>query len=397
MTVPSRVLGLACTVLLALTACSKPAQPQMPTPEVGIVEAKPQTTPIQLDLVGRLSAYRSADVRARVAGVLQKRIYTEGTEVKEGQPLFQIDPAPFKAVLSEAQGRLTAAEATYKNAKIVADRARRLSPEQYVSRSDVDNAEATERTAAASVQQARAAVESARINLSYANVTAPISGRAGQQQVTEGALVGSGSSTLLTTVDQIDPLYVNFSISNDELLQLRQAQHQGSVQLSSGGTSTVDVLLSDGSKYAHSGTLDFSGATVDPRTGTVSLRAVLPNSDHLLLPGAFVTFKATLGQRSNTILLPGTSVQRDTTGAYVLVIGKDGKVMRKNVTTTGLQNGQWLITAGLSTGDQVIVDGIQKVKEGIPAKSTPWKPSAFNPNTSHAQANKPTNAAKTEQ
>ncbi|ALQ95276.1 efflux RND transporter periplasmic adaptor subunit [Xylella fastidiosa] len=396
MTVPLRVLGLAYTVLLALTACSKSEQPQMPTPEVSIVEAKPQTTPIQLDLVGRLSAYRSADVRARVAGILQKRIYTEGTEVKEGQPLFQIDPAPFQATLLEAQGRLAAAEATYKNAKIVADRARRLSPEQYISRSDVDNAEAAERTAAASVEQARAAMQNARINLNYANVTAPISGLAGQQRVTEGALVGSGSSTLLTTVDQIDPLYVNFSMSNDELMQLRQAQHQGSVQLSSDNTSTIDVLLSDGSKYPHQGILDFSGATVDPSTGTVSLRAVLPNTDHLLLPGAFVTFKANLGQRNNTILLPGAGVQRDANSAYVLVIDKDGKVIRKNVTTIGMKDNQWLITAGLSNGDRVIVDGLQKVKEGAPAKAIPWKPDLIS-SSAHAAAKTPTHTAKTEQ
>ncbi|HHW4679612.1 MAG TPA: efflux RND transporter periplasmic adaptor subunit [Xylella sp.] len=397
MTVPFRVLGLTCTVLMALTACNKPEQRQMPIPEVAIVEAKPQTNPIQLDLVGRLSSYRSADVRARVAGVLQKRIYTEGTEVKEGQRLFQIDPAPLQAALSEAQGRLTAAEATYQNAKMVADRARRLSPEQYVARSDLDNAEAAERTAAANVQQARAAMQSANINLSYANVTAPISGRAGQQQVTEGALVGAGSSTLLTTIDQIDPLYVNFSISNNELMQLRQAQKQGSVQLSNSNTSTIDVLLGDGSKYEHPGTLDFSGATVDPRTGAVSLRAVLPNPDHLLLPGAFVTFKAHLGQRNNTILLPGSSVQRDANGAYVLLIAKDSKVIRKNVTTTGLQDGHWLITAGLSTGDRVIVDGIQKVKEGAPAKGTLWKPDESHPSTSNTPDNKPTHTAKTEQ
>ncbi|UYB54065.1 efflux RND transporter periplasmic adaptor subunit [Xanthomonas sp. AM6] len=375
MTSPLRSLALACAVVVVLASCKKKEEQQaMPPPEVGVLEAKPQSLPLQRELVGRLSAYRSADVRARVAGVLEKRLYTEGTDVKEGQPLFQIDPAPLRASLASAQGQLAAAEATYANAKVAASRARSLAPQSYVSKSDLDAAEATERTSAASVQQARAAVESARINLGYATVTAPISGRAGKQQVTEGALVGQGDTTLLTTIDQLDPLYVNFSMSSDEMAQLRQAQAQGNVALNAEGKSTVQVKLGDGSTYAQSGTLDFSDTAVDPSTGSVTLRALLPNPDRVLLPGAFVTFAANLGQRNNAFLIPQEAILRDAKGAYALVVGKDGKVGRKDVVTVGQQEGKWIITSGLQAGDQVIVSGLQKAKEGTPAKATPWTP-----------------------
>lgn len=376
MTTVLRTLALAGAVALAVAACKKQEMPQMPPPQVGVIEAAPQTLPLQRDMVGRLSAFRSADVRARVSGVLLQRVYTEGSDVKEGQTMFRIDPAPLQATLSSAQAQLASAQATYTNAHVAAERARSLAPQKFVSRSDLDNAEAQERSAAAAVQQARASVTTARINLGYASVTAPISGRAGKQQVTEGALVGEGSATLLTTIDQIDPLYVNFSMNSEELSQLRAAQNQGSLQLSGDGKSTIDVLLGDGSTYPHSGTLDFSSVTVDPSTGSVSLRATLPNPEHALLPGAFVSFKANLGQRNNAYLVPQAAIQRDATGAYALVVGKDGKVARKNVTIDSQQQGQWVVTGGLATGDQVIVEGLQKAKEGQPAKAVPYNPNA---------------------
>ncbi|KLD79868.1 efflux RND transporter periplasmic adaptor subunit [Xanthomonas hyacinthi] len=376
MTSPLRSLALACAVVVVLASCKKQEQQAMPPPDVGVLEAKPQSLPLQRELVGRLSAYRSADVRARVAGVLEKRLYTEGTDVKEGQPLFQIDPAPLRASLASAQGQLASAEATYANAKVAAARARSLAPQAYVSRSDLDSAEATERTSAASVQQARAAVETARINLGYATVTAPIAGRAGKQQVTEGALVGQSDTTLLTTIDQLDPLYVNFSMSSDELAQLRQAQAQGNVALNANDKSTVQVKLGDGSTYTQPGMLDFSDTSVDPSTGSVTLRALLPNPDRVLLPGAFVSFAANLGQRNNVYLIPQEAIQRDAQGAYALVVGKDGKVVRKNVATVGQQENKWIISSGLQAGDQIIVSGLQKAKEGMPAKAIPWTPGA---------------------
>lgn len=374
MIAPLRILALTCAVAVALAACKQPEQQTPPPPEVGVIEAKPETLPLQRELVGRLSPYRSSDVRARVPGVLLKRVYEEGSEVKQGQTLFLIDPAPLRADLNASEAQLASAKASYANAKVAADRARSLAPQAYVSRADLDNAESAERTALAAVKQSEAAVTSSRISLGYAEVKAPISGVAGKQQVTEGALVGQGDVTLLTTVDQLDPLYVNFSLSVDELSQLRAAQAKGALALSGDGKATVQVRLADGSTYGQSGTLDFSSTTVDPTTGAVSLRAVLPNPDRILLPGAFVSFQATLGERNNAYLVPQQALLRDATGGYLMVVGNDGKVVRRNVRTEGAQGGNWLVTEGLQAGDKVVVAGTQKVKEGAPATAKPWNP-----------------------
>jgi membrane fusion protein (multidrug efflux system) len=364
-----------CLGLLTLAACGKgkpQGAPQMPPPEVGVITVQPQNAPLTKDLVGRLSPYRSADVRARVAGVLLKRVYTEGSEVKQGQLLFQIDPAPLKAALSAAQASLAQAQATYTNAHVNAQRARELAPKGYISKSDLDNALATERTAAASVQAARANVDTARINLGYASVTSPIDGRAGQQQVTEGALVGNGEATLLTTVDQIDPLYVNFSLSVSELDQMRQAQGKGNVTLSQTDKASVQLALPDGTPYDQQGTLDFSDTSVNPSTGAVNLRALVPNPAHRLLPGMYVTLKARLGEQHKVFLVPQAAVQRDTVGAYTMVVGQDGKVARHDVTVSNMSGADWVVTGGLAAGDQVIVSGLQNVRDGIQVKTAPW-------------------------
>jgi membrane fusion protein (multidrug efflux system) len=370
---------LLCLSLLVLVACGRGKQqgpPKMPPPEVGVVRAQPQSSPLTRDLVGRLSAYRSADARARVPGVLLKRSYEEGTDVKKGQLLFQIDPAPLQAALNASLASLAQAQATYTNNRITARRVHELAPKGYVSKSDVDNADAAERTAAAAVQVARANVQSARINRGYANVTSPIDGRAGQQQVTEGALVGSGEATLLTTVEQIDPLYVNFTLGADALEQMQQAQSRGSVTLADPDKTSVQVTLPDGSTYAEKGTLDFSAATVDPSTGSVDLRATIPNPKHSLLPGMYVTLKASLGLQHKVFLVPQAAVQRDTAGAYLMTVGTDGKVVRKDVSTGDMTGGNWVVTDGLKAGDQVIVSGVQKVKAGAPAKASPWQPAS---------------------
>ena len=375
---PSLRAPALCLGLLALTACGKKEQgpPQMPPPQVGVVTAQPQNEPLTKDLVGRLSSFRSADVRARVAGVLLKRDYTEGTDVKQGQLLFQIDPAPLKAALAAAQAALAQAQATYTNAKVNAQRSRELAPKGYISQSDLDNALATERTTAAAVQAARANVQTARINLDYANVTSPIDGRAGQQQVTEGALVGNGSATLLTTVDQIDPLYVNFTMSVADMEQLRQAQSSGGVTLAQPNQASVQVTLPDGSVYAEPGTLDFTSVAVDPSTGAVNLRARIPNPKHSLLPGMYVTLKAKLGEQHKVFLVPQPAVLRDTVGAYVFVVGQDGTAKRHDVVTSGMSGDKWVVTSGLAAGDQVVVSGVQNVRDGGPAKASPWQPQA---------------------
>lgn len=357
-------------VLLAvLSACGGEEQQQAPPPpELGVVTVQPVNASLRRDLVGRLAAFRSADVRARVPGVIQRRVYQEGSDVAEGQVLFEIDPAPLRAAAGEARAALAQALANQANARAAAARARSLAPQKFISQSDLDNALAAERSADAAVQAAQAAVASADINLGYATVRAPIAGRAGKQQVTEGALVGQGTPTLLTTVDQIDPLYVNFTMGAAELDQVR------AMQLDREGPVQVQVKLPDGSAYAHTGEVDFSGDVVDPETGAVSLRATLPNPDRRLLPGTYVTLVATLGVQHGVFAVPHASVQRDATGPYVLVVGSDGLVARRDVTLDRAEAGRWIVTGGLAAGDRVVASGLQRARVGEPATATPWQP-----------------------
>jgi len=388
---------LLCLGLAALAACGgKDRQPAAaPPPTVGVITVHPRSLPLTKDLVGRLSPYRSADVRARVSGVLLKRTYEEGSDVKKGQLLFQIDPAPLKALLAASQANLAQARATYTNAKVAADRVRELAPKGYVSRSDLDNALAAERTAAASVQQAQANMQTAHINLGYANVTSPIDGRAGKQQVTEGALVGQGEATLLTTVDQIDPLYVNFTLGVSELDRMRSAQAAGDVTLAADNRASVAVSLPDGRAYDQQGTVDFSDTTVNPATGSVDLRAKVPNPEHRLLPGMYVTLKAKLGEQHKVFEVPQPALQRDTVGAYVMVVGKDGNVARKNVAADQVSGSNWIVTDGLAANDRVIVSGLQAVKEGAPAKPEPWTQGAAGSSPVVGKSPSPAAAGKT--
>jgi len=360
------------TVLLAgllLTACGKgnpQAGRQMPPAQVSVEAVTPQSVPLVRNLVGRLSAYRSADVRARVSGVLLKREYQEGGMVRKGQVLFQIDPAPLKATLDAARATLAQAQANYTNQRIAAERARKLAPKGFVSQSDLDNAEAAERTAAAAVQQARANVESARINLGYATVRSPIDGRAGQQQVTEGALVGQGSATLLATIDQIDPLYVNFTMAFDELDKLRREQARGSATLLSANQARIRLTLPDGSTYGQPGRLDFSGTTVDPNTGAVELRGLIPNPDDQLLPGMYVNLKVTFGTLKHAFLVPESALLRDAKGPFVMLLGKDNKIAMRRVQTNGTYQQHWIVTQGLDRGDRLIISGLAKARPGQP-------------------------------
>ncbi len=369
---------LPCLVLFALAGCgSGEAPPPAAPPKVSTVKAEQQTVPLTRDLVGRLSAYFSANVVARVSGVLVKRTYKEGGEVKKGQILFQIDPTYYTAVLNNKLAVLAEDQATYINNRVTAERDNKLLPIGSVSQQTVDDADAAERSAAAKVQADKAAVETARINLGYTRVASPISGTASQQQVTQGALVGSATSdtgsggTLLTTVERIDPLYVNFTISAADLLTLRQAQN---VALAHQSDAKVQITIPNGSPYGQSGALDFADVAANPITGTVNLRALVPNPKHELLPGMYVTLRITLGEQSQVYLIPQQAVQRDTVGAYALVVGKDGKVVRKDVTTSESHGNDWIVTGGLENGDQVIVAGLQGAHEGGQAQAAPWQP-----------------------
>jgi membrane fusion protein (multidrug efflux system) len=366
-----------CLALL-LTACGESGTQKTaaPPPTVGVVTAHAQNAPLVKNLVGRLSAFRSADVNARVAGVLLKRAYVEGSEVKKGQLLFEIDPAPLQAALASARAQLAKDQAILGQARADFARYQKLHAQQSIAEQTYTDQKFLVQQEAATVQADQANVQSARINLGYAYVTSPIDGRAGQQQVTEGALVGQGSATLLTTVSQLDPLYVNFTLGVNDLNALQTAAERGDIQLTEPNKTTVAVTLPDGTPYSEPGTVDFSAPTVDPATGSVTLRALLPNPKFRLLPGTYVTLRMMLGERHNAFLIPQPAVQRDITGTYVLVVTKDGKVTHRNVTTDGTQGTDWVVTSGLAEGDPVIVSGLQVAQVGAPAKTEPWQPPA---------------------
>ena len=362
-----RILPLA-VLAMALSACSPQQEQAAPQPpDVGVLTIQPTTVALEQDLVGRLAPFRSADVRARVPGVLESRVYQEGSDVNEGDVLFRIDPDQLQAALGTAQGAQAQAQANAVNAKSAADRARQLAPTNFISKSDLDNALAAERSAEAALQAARASTQTAQINLGYATVRAPISGRAGKQQVTEGALVGQGDSTLLTTVDQIDPLYINFSMSAGEFARIRALP----LDREAGG-GQVQIILADGSVHDQTATLDFSGDVVDPASGAIQLRATLPNPDRRLLPGVYVTLRANMGQQTGVFLVPQAAVLRDANSAYVLVVGEGDKVVRKAVRTDRAQGSQWVVTDGLVAGDRVIVSGVPKARPDAVVSPKPW-------------------------
>lgn len=365
-----------CIGIALLAACDKPKGPaagpgaQMPVPTVSVVTAHPQSVPLTRELVGRLAATRTAQVRARVAGIVLERVYTEGTDVKQDQVLFRIDPAQLQAKVNAAEASLAKAEADAANAALTAQRYTELRAKKTLSQQDLDTALANQRTTAAAVMEARANLDAARLDLSYATVRAPIAGRAGRALVTEGALVGQSEVTLMTTVEQIDPIYVNFSQSISELEELKRLETQrgpGGAARSSNGVG-VEILLPSGTAYSHSGGLDFSDLAVDPGTGAISLRAVIPNPRRDLLPGMFVSLRLTTGQLDNAFQLPQAAVLRDAKGAYVMVLGADGKVAQRRVESHGMTRTDWILTGELAEGDQVVIAGLQKIKPGAPAK-----------------------------
>jgi membrane fusion protein (multidrug efflux system) len=352
---------------LLLAACNQATSQSSqtpPPPEVAVIEVHPQAVPLTRELVGRLAPTRVAQVRARVAGIILERVYKEGTDVAQGEVLYLIDPAPLKAALHAREAALARAQADAANAAAIAKRYRELAQNHLISKQDLDSALATERSTAAAVKQAQADVESARLDLGYATVTAPIAGRAGRALVTEGALVGQGEATRLTTIEQIDPVYVNFSQSVSELRELQgPANSRQPVQ--------VDVLLPDGTPYPQAGTLDFSDLAVDPGTGAVSLRAVLPNPGRALLPGMFVKLRLTTGMIHDAFVVSQAAVARDVQGAYVLVVGADGKVAQRRLQIHGMTRTGWIVTGDLGDGDRVIVEGLQKVQPGGMATAVP--------------------------
>jgi len=368
---PLRCAGVAWLVL-AVGACSQSAPPTPAPPEVGVVTARATDKPVTRDYPGRLAATLVAQVRARVEGIVLQRTYKEGSDVAAGDVLFKIDPAPLEASLRQAQGQLAQAEATARNARLNATRSQELGAKGVLARQDVDNAVAAAAADAAAVKAARANAENARINLGYATVTAPISGRAGRANVTQGALVSPTDTHPLTTLPVIDPIYANFSEPMAEVEVLRRAEQSGNLVLAAPDQARVQIVLPDGSVYPHTGTLDFKDLAVDPTTGAVDLRAVVPNPDHSLLPGMFVTIRLTLGTRHNVFQIPQTAVLRDTQGAYVLVVGSGDTIVQKRVQLGAQRGADWLVDGGLADGDRVIASGVQKAQVGEKVKPAPY-------------------------
>lgn len=347
----------------------------MPPAQVGVVTVQPQTVPVMAELPGRLEALRTAQVRARVAGILQKRLFTEGSDVKEGQALFQIDAATYQAALDSALATQAKAEANLAQASALVERYQPLQAAKAISPQDFLNAQVAQRQAQADVAAAKAAVQTARINLGYAAVTSPISGRIGRALVTEGALVGQGEATQLALVQQINPLYVNFTQPANEVIKLKKAMEAGAIKKLGNQAAAVRVVLDDGTEYPLQGKLLFSDLSVDPTSGQVSLRAELPNPQGLLLPGMYVRVRLEQAEVDGGVLLPQQAVTRSSQGDTVMVVDAEGKVSPRPIKLGGARGNQWVVLGGLKAGEQVMVDGFQKMMNPkAPVKAVPWTP-----------------------
>lgn len=345
----------------------------MPPPEVGVVTVMSRTLPLPTELPGRIEASRVAQVRARVTGIVQKRLFAEGSDVKAGQALFQIDPAPYRAAADSARAALAKAQANLQQALALATRYKPLREANAISQQEFVNAQSAQSQAEADVAGAKAALQTAQLNLGYATVRAPIGGRIGRALVTEGALVSQAEATQLATIQQIDPVYANFSQPVTELHKLRQALASGKAKAMDRAVP-VRIVLDDGGELQQDGKLLFSDLSVDATSGQVVLRAEVPNRDGQLLPGMYVRGRIAQSQVDQAMLLPQQAVSRGNQGDTVMVMGADGKPATRPVKLGGAQGANWVVLEGLKSGEQVIVDGFQKIRPGAPVKPVPWAP-----------------------
>jgi membrane fusion protein (multidrug efflux system) len=356
------------TALLGCSGAKAPAGSQGP-PEVGVLTLATRTVGIVDELPGRTVAYRVAEVRPQVSGIVQKRLFAEGGEVRAGEQLYQIDPSSYSAALRSTEAALQRAQATREKAKLLQDRYGPLRANNLVSQQAYDDAVTGFSAAEADVAAAKAQVESARINVVYCQVLSPIAGRIGRTLVTEGALVTSQQSTPLALVQQLDPIYVDITQSSVEMLKLQRALASGELQRDEKNEAEVSLTLEDGSEYGEHGKLQFAEVSVDPSTGAVVLRALFPNPQRELLPGMFVRAQLTQAMKRDALLVPQRGVTRNQRGdAVVLVVGDDNRVAERMVTTARVIGNAWLIDTGLRAGERVILDGLQKVRAGAEVK-----------------------------
>lgn len=340
--------------------------------EVGVVVVEPQRLTITSELPGRTSAYLIAEVRPQVGGIVQKRLFSEGADVKAGEVLYQIDAASYKAAYASAKAALSKSEAVLETNRSKAGRYKQLLPIKAVSQQDCEEMAGLARQAEADVEGNKAALETARINLDYTRVASPISGRVGRSSVTTGALVTASQNAPLCTVQQLDPIYVDLTQSSTEMLRLRQSLAEGQLRSNGLKEAKTRLLLEDGIPYPREGTLKFSEVTVDQSTGSITLRAVFPNPEHLLLPGMYVRAVIEQGANEQAILVPQQGVSRDPKGkASALVVGDDGKAEQRAIKISRAEGDKWLVSEGLKPGDRLIVDGLQKVGPGAPVKVAP--------------------------
>jgi membrane fusion protein (multidrug efflux system) len=352
-----------------LTSCNPstaPAPAAQPAPQVTVITVQPRRVAIKTELPGRTAPTLIAEVRPQVTGLVQSRNFREGSEVKAGAVLYQLDPSTHQAAYDSATAAVAKAEASLQTARLKANRLRELVAIKFVSQQEYDEAAAAVRQGEADLASAKAAAETARISLGHTRVTAPISGRIGKSAVTAGALVTANQSTALATIQQLNPVYVDVTQSSAEVLRLRRALESGQLKHAQAGAASVALVLEDGSTYAPEGTLQFSDVTVEPTTGAITVRALFPNPKGLLLPGMYVRAVIEEGVREGVIVVPQQAVTRDTKGdAIAMVVGADGKVESRKLQTVRTLGNEWIVEAGLQPGDRVIVEGLQRARPGV--------------------------------
>lgn len=374
---PLKWTGVLMALMLLLGGCGSGQGQQTgkrPAPEVAIVTIQPRQVELTTELPGRTSPYLVAEIRPQVNGIIKKRLFREGSDVKAGQLLYQIDPAPFKVALDSAKASLGKAKANLPSIRLKAERHKELLADKAVSRQDYDDVSAAREQVLAEIEYWQAQVAAARINLGYTRVTAPISGRIGRSSVTSGALVTAYQPAVLATIQKLDPIYVDVSQSSAELLRLKRNLETGRLSSDRKNGRKVRLLLEDGTKYPLEGILKFREVTVDQATGSFTLRIVVPNPKHLLLPGMFVRAVIQEGIAPKAILAPQQGVSRTPKGEPVaLIVDEGGKVQQRRLTLNRTIGDQWLVSSGLKPGERVIVEGMMKVRPGATVKAVPWK------------------------